>query len=805
MNTVVDLAIATSFPDSLSSRNVAPSLAAPITLCGGANGVHASMRPDPSLPHKPDCNPELSPATLPGRPSEARIVEIIERGLERALTDQHISHREARELGRELGRTLAAEFHHLADQSSLRSLLATTAIQIRESALSAEHQASCWSNLRKGFIGDTEAFQLGQARSAMLDSAEESLPHLRSMFYRYPNPENPRAIAGFERIREEVSTAFPNLSQQAAHEAALIMYGMGQSRGAPLGDTHERFTQIVPRLLGVCEAYLRVHPTTTLVSLLRPLSRIAAIYERASARIQEGQQCQSSYREKDHRPTNRFDLLARINRVDQLVALTSPSVQTAAASLVSRGSYVGRLYLDTITNFPRYQSTLHCSYPQTRHLLENHYQALVQEPSELDPSPHTLGAPGLREFTATSYINIGLECLNQAPQNPSFHIDSSRDVALLSEFIFEKVARIEYDRLAAIHGAPSSRYGFIAGGANARREYPSFDYDWFLVYERDGETISKTSASSVTNHAFFGKLSRAINTTLSHLGANSDGAYFPHDPISLEAERAVTQERFDRILATCPDPHMELRLRVMMAPLGGDRAFCDLWLSYTNERVRATAPEIMQNQAKIIVEMARAEPEPERLNIKTSPGGLRLGTHLWILATTAFERSFESFEELAHHLRDEGLVTTERAAALVDSYLYLLRLRVRMDMQYGRNDKDLPSGEELCTLAKNLSIIPSRPGLSPEMALRDEILTAMGELRSIIGGSYHSDGSLDKPGIIHQLRRRTLALSSIDILLHDRIVDMEERGRQVRLDFVSRQAARSENLWIASLSSQPDE
>jgi len=325
------------------------------------------------------------------------------------------------------------------------------------------------------------------------------------------------------------------------------------------------------------------------------------------------------------------------------------------------------------------------------------------------------------------------------------------------------------------------------------------------VYERDGETISKTSASSITNHAFFGKLSRAINTTLSHLGANSDGAYFPHDPISLEAERAVTQERFDRILATCPDPHMELRLRVMMAPLGGDRAFCDEWLSYTNERVRAAAPEIMQNQAKIIVEMGRAQPEPERLNIKTSPGGLRLGTHLWILATTAFERSFESFEELAHHLRDEGLVTTEKAAALVDSYLYLLRLRVRMDMQYGRNDKDLPSGEELCALAKSLSIIPTRPGIAPEMALRGEILEAMGALRAIIGGSYHLDGAMDEPGVIHQLRRKILALSAIDILSHERIVDMEERGRQTRLDFVSRQAAHSENLWIAALSSRLDE
>ena len=747
----------------------------------------------------------LSP---PERPSQRQaqeattvITDILDNAFEKALADQHISHREAREIGRELGIKLAAQFHHLADQSHLRHLLATSAESIYRSPLTAENQASCWSNLRKGFIGDTESFHLGQARSAAIDSVEEQLPHLRSMFYRYPNPDNPGVQGDFDKIRDQVREHFPHHSHQSTHEAALILYGMAYPRGTPLVNTAARFDQIAESLLAVCETHLQSNPTTSLVSLLRPLSRIASIYEKASSRISNGQRCQTSFREATHRPTNRLDLLGRINRVEQLVALISPAVQTAASALVSRGSYVGRLYLDTVTDYPHYQGTLHCSYPQTRHVLETHYRTLVREPRQTEPAKtFSLGAPGLKEFTATSYINIGLECLNQEPHNPSFHSDSSRDVALLSEFIFQRVVGLEYQRLASIHGTPSSRYGVLAGGANARGEYPSFDYDWFLTYENEGETSAGHEQVSISNQAFYTKLARAINSSLNYLGANSDGAYFPYNPITLVAETAVTQDRYARIVSSCPDPHMELRLRVTMVPLAGDPEFCRSWLTFTQDLVRKSSAEIMQNQAKIILETAHTAVDPRHLNIKTSPGGLRLGTHLWILTSVAFDRNFDSFDDLIQYLQEQKLVSNDRAMQLVDSYHYLLRLRVRMDMQYGRNDKDLPRGDELGVLAKTLGIHSGQAGVSPETDLHNEIMKALTTIQSIIGGTLDSDQRATCDGIIHALRHRVLSLRNIDIFNLEHILDIEERSRQIRLDFVSQRAARAENLWLESLN-----
>jgi hypothetical protein len=245
---------------------------------------------------------------------------------------------------------------------------------------------------------------------------------------------------------------------------------------------------------------------------------------------------------------------------------------------------------------------------------------------------------------------------------------------------------------------------------------------------------------------------------------------------------------------------MELRLRVNTIPLGGDLMFCQEWLSHVSALTRSASTEIMQNQTRVILNLSRAEPVPERLNIKTSPGGLRLGTHLWILCATAYERSFDSFENLADFLLSERLISRENATSLTSSYHYLLRLRVRMDMQYGRNDKDLPEGEELSALAKSLGLGPSRNGIAAESILKAEALHAMREMRSIIGGDHSTEGNTHRPGILQALRDRLLATRGVDILEDSAITIAEERSRQARLDYTSAQASIAENLWFRTMS-----
>jgi hypothetical protein len=752
-------------------------------------------------PHDPKKVPGLDTSGNEILLNVERLTHLFNQGVERAKADEHISHREVRELGRELGVTLARELAPILAQPTLRHLIATCADLIGKSNLTPEHQASCWSNLRKGFIGETETFELGQARSALVDGVETELPHLREMFYRYPNPANVGALTAFHSLRDAIDQRFPNLSQQSAHESALIMYGMGLPREEASQETQARYTRQATRILALCEAYVTDHPNVSLASLLRPLSRVASIYDKASQRIAEGQRAQATFNERHHRITNRFDLFDRVSRPEQLAALISPAVITAASSLVSRGSYIGRLYLDTIVDFPRHHAILHHSCPQTRYLLESRYKSLISAPSSGPPTQAVaIGTRGLREFTATSYINIGLECLNQSPNAPRFHSDSSRDVALLSEFIFEKVAALEFERLSDIHGPPSSRHGFLGGGANARREYPSFDYDWFLVYEHEGQTVSCENQSPISNHEFFTRLSRAVDTTLSYLGANSDGAYVPHHPVSLQPERAVTKERYQYLLDSAPDPHMELRLRVNMIPLGGDRSLCAEWLTHISSLVQSASAEIMQNQTKVILSFARAKLSSEHINIKTTPGGLRMGTHLWIACAVAYDRTFDSFEEVTDLLRADKLISEDSAASLTSSYHYLLRLRVRLDMQYGRNEKSLPTGDELTALSKSLGFVSSRNSTPPESLLKAETLHVMRELRAIIGGTYSDDGDVLRPGVIHFLRERLLTTRGIDIFDDSVIRVAEERSKQARLDYAWLQAARTENRWIDAMS-----
>jgi hypothetical protein len=121
-------------------------------------------------------------------------------------------------------------------------------------------------------------------------------------------------------------------------------------------------------------------------------------------------------------------------------------------------------------------------------------------------------------------------------------------------------------------------------------------------------------------------------------------------------------------------------------------------------------------------------------------------------------------------------------------------------MQYGRNEKSLPTGDELTALSKSLGFVSSRNSTPPESLLKAETLHVMRELRAIIGGTYSDDGDVLRPGVIHFLRERLLTTRGIDIFDDSVIRVAEERSKQARLDYAWLQAARTENRWIDAMS-----
>jgi hypothetical protein len=260
----------------------------------------------------------------------------------------------------------------------------------------------------------------------------------------------------------------------------------------------------------------------------------------------------------------------------------------------------------------------------------------------------------------------------------------------------------------------TSRLALLLGGANARREFPSFDYDCFFIYEAGGETTKGS-----TNQQYFEFLFDLLEKTITAMDHNFDCNFTPF------RNKALTlQELFQYFEKGGLESYLHARAYSVLTFGAGDRSFADFaerriysFVYHPNTAsILSYARYAEYRQTKTANLDFLTEPifEVPKTNIKFHSGGLRDVAYLyWI-----FKLQNNSQESNVSRILDQiAAKHGSEAAQLVDklkeSYEFIMNVRIRLDLFMGRNNKNLPEKDELERFAVSLGY---HDGVSPNPA-----------------------------------------------------------------------------------------
>jgi hypothetical protein len=268
-----------------------------------------------------------------------------------------------------------------------------------------------------------------------------------------------------------------------------------------------------------------------------------------------------------------------------------------------------------------------------------------------------------------------------------------------SNAMLNTIYRITDKYFSTLYGAPSSTFCILLGGANARKEFPSFDYDAVATYQKEGKTeggiLGKISNSDYFN-MLFTKIMDIANSVGHHFDSNfqdlicyKDG---PEDKNTDGSRKivyslsAMKEIMYKGNIQTARTAMSTLIIAAGDDDLGEKVMKIGRGLTSTREYVER---DLVWNYARRLAR--REEYEQNTTNVKRSAGGLRdINDAIWMnnALHSRFERNIlKGIVQLPLTEGDTG--------KLMKSYLFMINLRIRMDFYYGRNDKDLPEGEEL--------------------------------------------------------------------------------------------------------------
>jgi hypothetical protein len=633
------------------------------------------------------------------------------------MADNVLTRKEVRNLGRELGKKLITISAILTNQNDLPSLILVVAELFDKNIQLPVDKSAAWGNFTKGFTGDSGSLLSAFERNKIINQAEEDAPQFAAMFFRHSALETESKKNSFHKINQLLNKLFPELSEATRTTIGLSMYNMSrlkkellqeQTTTRKLETTDEAQIYLENSFLRDFEQRLtpalkshKDYSPEWLCSTVQKIARLGAVYDKAAYRINCGQKVQA--KKKMRTFMHKHHLFFQLNNPEKIDVAICPETRSFASALVSRGSYIAKLFLDTIVSYPQNLQKI-IAFGDTQSLQSN--MALLNLEQDI-PAPYP-SWHSLRAYVWKEFLRLGLRCLTEEPKEHQSHISTSLDIALLSEFIFRQVALTEFNHLADIHGKPTCSFAFFIGGANARREYPTFDYDSYCVYESDGSTISnQTNHTTIPHKDFFIKLNENIAKTLRTLGADFDSGFLPCDPVSHELFWAISTDDFKNLIAKSTDAHLELRLRINQRLIFGDAPFSEQFQKWIDQEVQARRQHILSTRFKEIEKLSIPS-HLEKLNLKLSPGGLRQGVLLWQTCSCIFSTHFSSMSEFANFLQQKQFISEAEKIFFLNAYDFLLISRARMDMQYGRNAKYIPHGDELVAFAKSIGYHHSR-------------------------------------------------------------------------------------------------
>lgn len=275
-----------------------------------------------------------------------------------------------------------------------------------------------------------------------------------------------------------------------------------------------------------------------------------------------------------------------------------------------------------------------------------------------------------------------------------------REKSNLSLVVLSAAYSINLRFLESIYGRPAGCCSVILGGANARHEFPSYDYDVITIFDGDKEAESNGGlCGSLPSAYYFHMLFGLLKTTLEDLDKSFDTRF--QNVIGLRSD-IVAQETDDLEYISvgnlddyiCHFSRQNARFYQDFIPMSnlvhgaGQPNLTTRFLEKVKELVLDPARNHKGIKAEILLNWYAKRNFPKTpYNIKHSSGGLRdLHSLLWFHGKSG---------DTPYALPEIFAGDPDIGRQLVTAYTFLMNLRIRMDLYYGRNEKDLPTGREL--------------------------------------------------------------------------------------------------------------
>ncbi|MFC2154204.1 hypothetical protein ACFLRC_01830 [Candidatus Altiarchaeota archaeon] len=226
----------------------------------------------------------------------------------------------------------------------------------------------------------------------------------------------------------------------------------------------------------------------------------------------------------------------------------------------------------------------------------------------------------------------------------------------------------------------------VAGAGGRRKEYPSFDYDIFDVYSDEGLTTLGR-----TNKRYFNALHKRIKNTIFAIDHDADFGFPTITPAS-------TDKLFSHFQSNSAESRLEMYKNTELAYGAGSTSLAGEVIKgshkvlYDPEERGFYAPLIY---ARRLLRHHMAEISKRDGNVKVSPGGIRdIHDAMWIYKINHGLIDLDDVPKTLDKMVELGDLDEKKHDQLRDSFKFLLNLRIRLDLHYGKNTKDLPGGLE---------------------------------------------------------------------------------------------------------------
>lgn len=294
-------------------------------------------------------------------------------------------------------------------------------------------------------------------------------------------------------------------------------------------------------------------------------------------------------------------------------------------------------------------------------------------------------------------IPVGLAYLDERSenQNAGTRLVVTHELQVVfSEKVFRAAFSLAKEYLVALYGQPQwqdesgkhrSRIAILLGGANARHEFPSFDYDTTAVFEKDGET-SGGLLGTTSNRIFSEELMKVLDKTLTGVGRELDFLrLLPGKSIvSLAEAQTIT-----------PGPESAL-VHTNLIFGAGDASLAEIYQNIIYEKIfdsESTRSNALATRHEWIREERSRYAGTSIRNLKAVT--LREVTALMTAWSLIHKRATPNPSMLFEDLAVEGYLSGEESAALEEAYQTALAWRIQLDLFFGRNQKNLPTDTAL--------------------------------------------------------------------------------------------------------------